>query len=394
MRTHLILICGLTATVLASAAVSTAQQIEADVVDKWVTAEAAAGGTDLKAKDEAVAVALRTAVEQVCGVFLTSQSKTRDYKVIYDKVLANTVGYVREHEVIETWIDGETYRARVKARVSTQKFQESWAAIAHIVRQENNPRVIIAIAEATRWTTTGPDFQVEQAGNVQAELEDFFLKKGIMLMDRDTATKVSKRDILLASIQDDTAKVAALGARFKADVVITGQATAKYGKELHIPVADTKAIMHQYVATLRVRAVRTDSGQVIVSKSFGPTTTTTLQKLGGEDKALAKLAEEAAPTLLEEVVEAWRKQVTVTRNIQLMISGMDFKIWKLFKEEADKLRGLQATRLKGIVESVADIDVEYSYSTENLADNITELKAVKLEVTEISPNRIALKVIK
>ena len=377
------------ACVLVFAGAAFGQVVRPVPVDKWVEATAAAAGVDEKAKDEAVAQALRTAVEQACGVFLTAQSKTRDYQAVYDRVFANAVGYVVEHKVARTWVaEGKTF-AKVRVRVSTRKFEKDWAVIAHTVNQENNPRVIVAINEGIHQTIAGPTYKVKENGIVQGKVEDFFLSKGITLMDRATAAKVAKRDVLLAAIKDDNQAVAALGARFKADVVVTGRASVKYGKT--IEVAGIK--MHQFTATLNIRVIQTDSARVLASKSFGPVTASSLQRGGGEDKALAKLGDEFAPKLLAAVVEAWRERANVSRTVQISITGMDYKTWKAFKAEAAKLRGVQALRLRDIVEAVGNIDVEYRYTNENLADNLIEMKTIKLEVTEITSNRIKLKIV-
>jgi hypothetical protein len=327
-------------------------------------------------------------VERACGVFLTSQSKTVNFKTVYDKVFADTVGYVIEHQVIKTWTNDDLTFVQAKVRVSTQKFEKNWAVIAHTLEQEGNPRVIIAMLEAVSQTDTGPAYEVKEAGTVQGKMEDFFLSKGVALMDRETAVEVTKRDVLLAALKDDTNEVAALGARFKADVVVLGRATAKFGKT--IEVAGTT--MHQYTATLNVRVIQTDSGRILASKSYGPVTETTLQKGGAEDKVLAKLTAESAPKLLAAVVEAWRKRANSSRNVTLSISGMDYETWQKFKAEVNKLRGIQGLRLREITQDVANVDAEYKYSNENLADNLTELKDVKLTVVEITSNRIKMKV--
>ncbi|HUS92441.1 MAG TPA: hypothetical protein VM695_11360 [Phycisphaerae bacterium] len=357
-------------------------------IDRWVTATGRAAGADDKARDEAIAQALRTAVEEACGVFLTSQSKTEDYKAVYDKVLANAVGYVRQHKVDQVTVEQGVTVVKVRARVSTRKFEEDWAGIRHTVHQENNPRVVVAVVESVHHGTGGESFKVQEGGTVQARLEDFLLSKGIVLMDRQTASKTLKRDILLAAVKDDTDAVASLGARFSADVVVTGQATAKFGKA--IKVADQT--LYQYTAGMNVRVVQTDSARILTSKSFGPVTTNTLQRGGGEDKALAKLVDESAPKLLEAVVQAWRQRANVSRTVQLSVSGMDFALWKAFRKEATDLRGVQALRLREITQAVASIDVEYRYNNETLADRLTELKTVKLKVVEVSPNRLKLKV--
>jgi hypothetical protein len=463
-----------------------AQVIDNAAPDRWVTVTEGAAGTDGKARDEAEAMALRKAVERACGVFLTSQSKAENFQTIYDKAMANAVGYVKEHRVVRTWVkDGITF-VKVRAKVSTQKFEQSWADIAHTYHQENNPRVIVVIAETTyemvneieeeerlrnvrvsqaratgqteaasatersavtategatvsgrvrrsgrlrpqRYTqggqvtrghqtdqsagaqrtevdaqsASGEDEQyslklwkrvatdMKEGGAVQGVIEDHFLSKGIRLVDRNTAVKVNKRDIMLAAAKDDLAEVAALGARFKADVIILGTAASKYGREIQLGNAN----MHQYSAKLVVRAIRCDSAQLMVSKTFGPTTANTLQKGTGSDKVLAELARESAPKLLSAVVEAWRKQVNVARDVKLYISGMDYGQFQTFRDEVQKLRGCQAVRLREITESVAHIDIDYKFSTQNLADHLADLETIKVEIVEFNPNRIKLKVV-
>ena len=386
-----LLVClALSCALALSAAPAAGQKIKAVPVDKTVTVTGVAAGTTLKSKDEAVAQALRKAVEETCGVFLKAQTKTRDYQTVYDKIFANTVGYVVEHRVLKTWTDEEKTFATVRVRVSTQKFRKNWAVIAHTVEQENNPRIIVAIVEAVSHTATGPTYETTKSGIVQTKVEDFFLSKGLVLVDRATAAKVSKRDLLLAAVKDDTKAVAAMAARFKADVVVMGRASAKHGKSIDV----SGVTMHQYVATLRLRVVQADAARVLASKTYGPVTLTSLQRGGAEDKALNKLAKEAAPKLLAAVVEAWRKRANVARSVSLSISGMDYKTWKVFQIEAKKLRGVEGLRLREITEEVASIEVEYRYTTENLADNLIEFKTVKLAVKEITANRIKLKLAK
>lgn len=381
----------LAAAMLISASTSWAAK-SADAVDETVTVTAEAAGTDLNAQEEAVKMALRKAVEQTCGTYIRAQTKTKNYQTVYDKVLTNTGGYVVSHEVVKTWKDDEKTFATVKARVSTRKFEEKWVAIAHTIEQENNPRVIVAIAEATSWTASGPAYQVNENGTVQGKVEDFLNEKGIVLMDRATASKVSKRDLLLANIKDDVSEIAAMGARFKADVVVTGTATAKLGKKIEVGERDMHQDMYQYTCTITIRAVQTDSARILVSKTYSKSFNE--PQRNAEDKALVKLADEASPKFLEALVEAWAKRANVTRTVDLSITGMDWDTFKTFKVEAEKIRGVQAIRMREITEAVAAIDVEFEFTNENLADRLTALKTIKLKVVEITANRIKAKVTK
>ena len=82
-------------------------------------------------------------------MFINSRSKTKNYQAIYDKIFADAVGYVKKYDKPKCWIEGGLYYARVHALVSTQKFEQNWAAIAHTYHQENNPRIIMVIGEST-----------------------------------------------------------------------------------------------------------------------------------------------------------------------------------------------------------------------------------------------------
>jgi len=82
---------------------------------------------------------LRKAVEQGVGVFINSKTKTRDYKVVYDKILAESVGYVKESKVDKVVTDSEKTTVTVTALVSTKKFEKDWESIVHTVREKDNP---------------------------------------------------------------------------------------------------------------------------------------------------------------------------------------------------------------------------------------------------------------
>lgn len=376
------------ALLVASAARAQDVRVRADEQDKMLTVTEKAAGTNLSAKDAAKAAALRKAVENACGTFITAKSKSQDYKLVYDKIFTNAVGYVKEIKDEKYTTDAEYTTATITVVVSAQKFEKEWSSIAATIEQEGNPRVIIIINEGTLFaTTTTP---TGSSDVVQGKLEDFFITKGLKVMDRDTSVKVSERDKELAAVKDDAAELAALGARFKADVIVVGKATAKYSKTIRVANQE----MNQFVATLSIRAIQTDSARVLASKSYGPITVNTLQLGGGADKALAELADKNQDDLLKSIVEAWRKRANVSRTIELNISGMDYTTFKTFKTEVVDLRGMQSLSSPEITESVCRIDVQFADDNQRLADLLTELKTVKLEVTEITPNRIKMKVVK
>jgi hypothetical protein len=116
-----------------------AQPIQDKTPEEWITVTEQAAGISQKSKDEAIAKALRRAVEQACGVFLTSESKMKNYQGVYDQVFADAAGYVKEFDVVKTWIQDGSFYAKVNALVSTQQFEKDWAVIAHTLRSGSVP---------------------------------------------------------------------------------------------------------------------------------------------------------------------------------------------------------------------------------------------------------------
>lgn len=357
-------------------------------VEKWVNSTESAAGASPSAKDEAVRNALRKAVEQATGVFVKAESDTRDYKLTYDKVFADAAGYVKEYHITSTSTEGDTTTVTVRALVSTKKFESDWAAIAHTLQQEGNPRVMFIIEESVfpDSVTTMP---VAGGGVVSHQLQDLFNSKGVKVIDRQTAGMVSDRDRQLASYKDDAAEMAAVGARFHADVVIIGKAQAKYSGPVRISGAD----FHRFTASLALSAIQTDSALVLASKSYNATKTTNMTG-GGGDLALAELVNANGEDVLKVVCEAWRKRAQVSRTFEVNISGMDFNAYKQFEKEASEIRGLTKVDLKEITESVANVLVEYQFDHKRLATVLSEMKGTKLEVAALTTNRISLKVVK
>ena len=195
-------------------------------------------------------------------------AKTEDYKAVYDKVFANTAGYVKKYKHRQEAVEDGKTAAAVQALVSKQKFEEDWANIAHTVRQMQQPA-------RDRRRGRGHDVRLRRAGLQRGRGRQRAEQAGgrsscshdITLMDRSTAASVSKRDICWP-VKDDEKELAAVAACLKADVLVLGKATAKHGQE--IEWASQK--MYQYTATLNVRVIQADSAQVLASQTFGPIT--------------------------------------------------------------------------------------------------------------------------
>ena len=357
------------------------------VDDEWVTVVGQAVGTDAQAKDEAILDGLRKSVEQVCGGFLASQAKAADYQAIRQRMLAESARYVRQSRILDTAVAGGTTRVRVKATVSGRRFARDFAAMRRAIARESNPRVVLAVVEVVQHTPAGPAFELRDNSTVQNKLEKSFLAKGMKLVDPPTRREVTRRDLRLAIARNHHRQAAAIAARFDADLLVIVRATVRLGRIFRLaghPV-------YQYEADLVLKVVRADNARILVSDSHGPITVNSFVPAAGPKRALARLADKSAPRVLAAVLNAWHEP---TRTIELTVSGMDFKMWRAFQDEAETtVRGVKAVRLLEITDSSATVAVEHLFTSGHLAQCLAEMTSVRLAVTGITPGGIKLKVV-
>lgn len=354
---------------------------------KIITSEGQAAGTDANAMEQAKQDALRRAVEEACGAFITGQTKTKNYAAVYDKAMSLAVGYVTEFEVRERRVEAGVSYCKITAKVSTAAFEQEWARLLHTIDREGNPRCVVVVVEDNDPDDRTPP---KTGGVVQSVLENFFLKKGVQLMDRSGSDEARARDMGLAAINDDVNKLAAMAAAFKADVVVRGVAEAKRAGTSELG----GRVVNKYSATINVRAYHADSAQMLMSNTYTATLLTTQQNAG--DEAFKKCAEDNAGRILQDIGEAWRQRQNVRRISQVTLENCSREDFKAFETALRKVDGVQDVRLKELVNNVCQVEVDWSYDLERLIRRIEDLKVAGASyvVTEQTHDRVTFKLAK
>ncbi|HWL93689.1 MAG TPA: flagellar assembly protein T N-terminal domain-containing protein [Phycisphaerae bacterium] len=349
---------------------------------KIITATGQAAGSDLNAMEQAKQDALRKAVEQACGTFISSHSKTKSYEAVYDKVLSLAPGFVSEYEVLERKIEDGISHCKVRAHVSTVAFEKEWALMLHTLEIEGNPRCVVVVVEDNNTDDTTPP---RTDGVAQSVLEQFFLDKNVQLMDQDASDKSKARDMDLAARNNEIEKLAAMAASFKADVVIRGAADAKM-----VGVSEISGRpLFKWSATLTIRAYHTDSAQMLMSAVYSETKASVNENQGGDD-AIRACAEKYAGKILGDIGEAWRKRQNVRRTIQVTLENCSRRDFKEFESALSAERGVQAVRMRELVNNVCQTEVDWEYDLERLAARIEsiEIDGATLEIVQQTHDRI------
>ncbi len=353
--------------------------------EKVVTVEGSAAGTDAPAMEKAKLDALRQAVEQACGTFINAQTKTKDYAAVYDKVMADAVGLVTEFTVLERRVADGVSHCRVRATVSPAQFEAEWARVRHTLEAEGNPRCMVVVVEDDDVDDEAP---ARADGVVQSLLEKFFLDRGVQLMDRAAGEKVQARDVELAALNNDVKKLAAMAAGFRADVVVAGRAEARQAGTTEL----AGRTLHQWTATLTVRAYAADSAQLLLSNTYTVTQSGVHRRGGGGD-VLRRCAEENAGKVLQDLGRAWARRQNVRRTCRVTMENCSRADYQAFEAALRPVQGVQEVRLRELVNDVCTVEVDWAYDLERLIDAIERLKVpdARYRVTEQSHDRVTLR---
>ncbi|EKD28601.1 MAG: hypothetical protein ACD_79C00264G0002 [uncultured bacterium] len=322
---------------------------------------------------EALAKALRNALERSIGVMVSSESLVKNFQLIEDHIYSNVQGYVKNYSIIEDnkGADGLT-RIKVLAEVEKSQLENDLKGIKVILEAKGNPKTLILIDE----TIDG-----EPASVVSTEIENFFISKTFPLVDKKQFDIIKSRDA--KDVENDPVKAKALSTRYGAQLIITGTAAAKLGGQREaygIPVFN-------YFGNLNLKAINADTGDI-------------LAVLTQSGKSFNGNAIEAASTA---VVDAWKTGneaffTTIMekfRSSVLNVSEMTLIISKLVPQKRTDI----LTRLK-TVDGIMDLN-EKSYSAGVceislnvdgvLAKNIDEKissKIPELMLVSKTPNRV------
>ncbi|MFQ5412701.1 MAG: hypothetical protein ACE5EC_10405, partial [Phycisphaerae bacterium] len=258
----------------------------------------------------------------------------------------------------------------------------------HTIEAEGNPRcVVVVIEDPNADDTIGP----KTNGVTQSIIEDFFLGKGVQLMDKGASEAARRRDVALAALNDDVNKLAAMAAAFKADVVIYGNAQARQAGTSEIG----GRTLYKWTATLNVRAYHTDSAQMLMSKTYSTARSTSNENAGGEG-VLRECAEDSVGQMLRDVGEAWRQRQNIRRVCQVTLENCSRRDFKAFEEALRKVTGVKDIRLKELVNNVCRVEVDWAYDLERLLSRIEALKVAGTgyEVSEQTHDRVTFKLFK
>lgn len=379
-----------------------------------VTGEAAVMGTNvLGAKDKAIEIALRRAVEQTCGTLVDAATLVDKSQLVSDRIYLQARGYVSKHEVLSGSEEKGVYTVKVKATVGTGKLGDDLAAIGLTLARKGLPRVAVLIVEqrvddslpVVWWTEAG-----RKAGHatvsqriVESTLLGEWLKAGFSFVDPETVASGARVAGVLDGAPGESI-VRQLGDKLSdADVIIVGNALAKKTQDLKTLVGDSHGAKDlpgvSCTGTVTLRVVNADDGAELLAAGEESKSLTQLDGLTCGRAALVEATKTLGARLQKDLLTKWNAQLTAGNRVRVVIKNIDAVATysKLKNAMGAELRGATVTGTPRYANGRADFDVLLKGSVEDAAGQLETWKLAgnkKLKVSAMTGNTIEAEVSK
>ena len=327
-------------------------------------------------REEAVNDALRKAVEEGAGAFISSQSDMQDFMLVRDTVLVRSAGFVHSREVLEAVedpIEG-SWEVTVKVVVSIQGVEDTWAVVKNLLDQMGRPVVMVAITETI-------DGQAQADSTVQTRIEGLLLESGFRLVNKEQLSEIERRDIEAAVLENKPEVIQAIAQRFGAQVFITGSTAAARGSGAPAYGVDLK----RYGADGDLKCYRSDTAELLSSRNgrtFGVDRTVRL----AAKKAVEQLGDEVAPIILRDILGFWQDALQGRGAAKLIVEGVDYDQAMDIEDALAEIEDITSVDTS-FNEPLVEYQLESAIPAERLA-RIIRQEVDGLRITSVSQNVI------
>ncbi len=367
--------------------------LPANGADKFVAVEGVAaviGGNAAAARDKALDDALRRAVEQAVGTFISTDSMTERYRIIHDKILVQSAGYVKNYRILTEKQQDNLYRIKIHAEVGNTALRNDLQALGLLQVLAEKPKVMVIMEEkvAGMFGTNA----WEAIGQAESTLIEELLANGFTVVDAQTVKANIPRDRALRMLSGDNQAAAAAGLQAGAQLVLVGKAMSKNagGRVMGSSLQSLQAVV-------QARAIRADDAFVIASRS-ARAAHAHVDEMQGGTIAIEKASKNLANNLIQDVQQNWRgetygrsRQVTIALtglvSYRHLMAVMDF-----LKKE---MQGVKEVHQRSFIIGSAELMVDYTGKANHIAQELSLRKftGFRLEPLTVTPNRLDVKAV-
>jgi len=335
-------------------------------------------------RDQAISDAKRRAVEKGAGAYIYSQSKTTNYVLVKDTILARSAGFVQKFTIVgvpKTTVDGAVELV-ARVVVSVKGIEDTWAVVKNLLTEMGRPKVMVVINERT-------DHWPQQESTVQTGIENQLLKSGFLLVNSKQIKAIERKNMLAAIASDKPDLIQAIAKQYGAQLFITGTAEATSGGIW--TYAGVR--FFRYGATCNVKCYRSDTAQLLYSQTEKSQQSDRATARRAAFRALDICSKMVAPKIQADILRFWLDVCGGRGEVQLVVEKVKASAYFKLKKALKGVRGVRQVNGK-FTSNVATLSIECDSTAEKLAEVLAEQYDGVIEITDISQNVIKATYIK
>ncbi|MBW1740801.1 MAG: flagellar assembly protein T N-terminal domain-containing protein [Deltaproteobacteria bacterium] len=348
-----------------------------------------------RARDEAIADALRGVVEEAVGLVISPASVVQNFQLLSERLYDQAEAFIHDYKVLTESKSGRHYRVVVRATIFMSTIRDKLQSIGILMIHKEMPTIMFFLSEQNIgepspqywWGQGSPSAYRSVTENT---LSEYMRNKDFIIVDRTVRGPDIEfgPEYMGPELSDDAAVM--LGKAFGADVVIAGKALARYSGNVF------RGDMQPIQATVSVRAIRTDSGMAIASSQETRATVHSDGRVGGTE-ALILSASRVAQDLTRQIVANWRKEARQPVVVELVVRGIkEYADFVRFRAHIrNEVQGVKNIYLRSIRAGEAKMDLEFMGNAGILADELMlqRFENLTVNILEVSEEAIKLELI-
>jgi len=325
------------------------------------------------ARDRAIDDALRKAVEQGVGTFITSETQVRNFQLIEDNIFSNSRGYVSGYRIIDEGAEGDLYRVVIRAQVKSGEVEDDLTAIGILLGEQGRPRVMVIVRELSE----SQDLEnLSMSSDVfESRIMEHFRARGFPVVDEATVQRILETDQLKLILQGDDETAMLIGLQAGAEIVVAGTVGHRTSRRT---IAGSARDIHSYTSS--TRAVNANTGALMAASGF------TLELPFSESAARDRAADSTASYLENEILETWTRSENIT---EMIVTGADYaRLQELRSYILENIRGVTDVVTRDLTGNRATVEIVSETSTVEVMDALALMDG--LIITAFSGNRIEI----
>jgi len=351
------------------------------------------GENSARAREQAIANGLVSAVEDAAVELLPPESLARNFQTFNDLLNGQTGKFVQGYRVLAELPLKNTYRVVVEAKVFSSRLKIFLSDAGILLSEKFLPKILVLISEqniedrspAYWW---GQKTNLKKAISVSTLLKTME-NKGFPIIDYRGIPKNTFNDHTYDTPDLNDHQAVNLGLKVRADVVIIGTSVAK----------KTPNIMGQNIRSFKgivsARAIRTDTGQEIAATMQSAVTANTDDTAGVRD-TLSDAGSLAGEALASQIVYAWQKDERQYNLVEIIVEGTDNLVnFEKFRRIITQMSGVKNLQTKEMKADEVTITLEFQGDGKTLADALMlkTFESIGINIYEVSHNHLKIQLV-